>query len=159
MHARHLMAGTLLGAAVLLGAGCGSSSPKPSASGSGTTAAPGTTASAGGTATTAASSATTGSSGPRLDNCAATDPKSVAMTYLSSIAYAGADTYMQCVYQDTVPQSMGASIKAKNFSSLSPTFDAAANTVSYTAPDGTKLTLTLTKEANGKFYVTNAALG
>jgi len=147
------------GALALALSGCGddaATSTTTTAAVATTTASGAVTTDAPGASTTAATSA---GSGTRLDSCAQTAPDTVAATFVSSINYAGADTYMQCVFEDTVPESIGPKVKAKNFSSLSPAIDAATNSYVYTAADGSKLTLTLTKEANGKFYVTAAALG
>ena len=156
-HGRRLTA-TAVGALLAIGvAGCGSDTTSTATTST-------TTAMSGGSSTsTSNSSASTtaagSTGGARLDKCAQTTPDLVATTFVSSINYAGADTYMQCVYQDTVAASIGATIKAKNFSGLTPTIDASTNTYVFTAPDGSKLTLVLTKEANGKFYVTSAVLG
>jgi len=153
----------LLSTAVLLAA-CGSSSSTKTAATTSTTApattAPSTTAASGGDTTTAPSTTAAGSgsgSGIRMDNCAQTTPDTVGLTFLSSIAYSGPDTYMQCIWKDTVPD-LGAKIKAKNFDSLHGVADAAAGTWTYSAPDGSKLVLTITKQANGKYYITKATI-
>ncbi len=159
-----LLAGSAMGL-ILTVSGCGSdaktaTTTAPAAAAASTTAAAAASTTSGGVATTDAVGTTPATSGgARLDLCASTAPDTVAASFISSINYAGADTFMQCVYKDTVAESVGTAIKLKNFSSLSPSIDAATNTYVYATPDGSKLTVRLTKEANGKFYVTAATLG
>ena len=105
-----------------------------------------------GSTPTAATAAGAGASG--LDNCAQTTPDSVAATFVSSIAYAGPDTYNQCIVAGSVTADQIKTIKDKQFSILDEIADTATLTYAFTAPDGSKAAIKVAKQANGKFYVT-----
>ncbi len=136
-----------------------SSSTKSSTPPANTSATSGATG--GGATTTAAAStpapgstATAGAGASALDNCAQTTPDSVAATFVSSIAYAGADTYNQCIVAGSVTADQIKTIKDKKFSILDEIADTSTLTYTFTAPDGSKAAIKVAKQANGKFYVT-----
>jgi hypothetical protein len=110
----------------------------------------------GASATTADAASATG--GPRLDNCAQTTPDLVATTFMSSIEFAGPEAYMQCVFEDTVPVSIAETLRARHLDVLRPIVDAATNTTTFNGPAGAKAVVTVTKQANGRFYVTKVVV-
>ena len=137
---------------------CGSSTKSTTASAN-TSATSGTTGGAAATTPAAStpasgSTATAGAGASGLDNCAQTTPDSVAATFVSSIAYAGPDTYNQCIVPGSVTADQIKTIKDKGYSILDQIADTAALTYTFTASDGSKAAIAVAKQANGKFYVT-----
>ncbi|MCU1391423.1 MAG: hypothetical protein JWL72_4761 [Ilumatobacteraceae bacterium] len=115
----------------------------PSASTAASTAAATGNAGAGGTGTTG------------IDACGQPTPDDVATTFVSSIAFAGADTYDQCFVGDAVSADQIQEIVDKKFSALEVVPDSSNDTYTFTAPDGTKMVIAVAKESNGKFYVSS----
>lgn len=143
---RVVIAGGASTLALIALAGCGSSSNSaPSTDSSIPTALPTQSASVSGSAS-------------REDTCAQPNADLVAQTFMSSLTFAGPETYMQCVYRDEVSEATAAQIKALNITDTDPVIDANTNTYTYSAPDGKKVTLSLTKLTNSNYYVTNVKI-
>ncbi len=151
-------------------AGCSSDSKKvattttaaPTASSTAAPAATGTPATTGTSASTGGAPAAGAAVGPgtALDNCGQDVASLLPSVFLSSVVYAGGDTYLQCVVAGAVSADQIKEIVDKKITSLSPIAPGtAADSFVVTAPDGTKLTIAETKNANGKFYISSLTFG
>ena len=119
-------------------------------------------ASSGTTAGAAAGSSggggTGGTGGTGIDACGQAAPDNVASTFVAAIAYSGADTYDQCFIGNAVTPDQIQKIIDKKFSSIQVVADATTGTYTFTAPDGTKMVIAVTKQSNGKYYVSSVTI-
>jgi hypothetical protein len=96
---------------------------------------------------------------PGENLCAAfTSAYQVATAYVGAAEVGVTEIAQSCVYQDSVPKSVTASLSGKL---LAPeTTDPTANEFDFQSTDGaTKVTVTVTKEPDGHYYVTSVKVG
>jgi hypothetical protein len=85
------------------------------------------------------------------------EPLVVATTYVYAAAYGVPSLAVDCVYHDAVPASVTARLQGKSFT---PDFSSATGSgpFRYRADDGTTVVVTVTKEPDGRYYVTNVTV-
>lgn len=83
------------------------------------------------------------------------DAETVALAYVGAAELGQADAAQSCVYQDSVPRSLTESLAAQGTGLFSPT-GSNGSTYNFTSIDGqSHLAVTVTKESDGSFYITN----
>ena len=83
------------------------------------------------------------------------DPQTVALAYVGAAEIGEADVAQACVYQNTVPKSLTEGLAAKNSQLFAPA-GSNGSTYNFASLDGhTHLAVTVTKESDGSYYITN----
>ena len=83
------------------------------------------------------------------------DPETVALAYVGAAEIGETDVAQSCVFQDSVPRSLTASLAAQGSSLFAPA-GSNGSTYTFASLDGqTHLAVTVTKEGDGSYYITN----
>jgi Domain of unknown function (DUF4878) len=84
-----------------------------------------------------------------------TDPETVALAYVGAAEIGETSVAQACVFQNSVPESLTASLKGNGSQLFTPT-GSQGSTYQFATVDGTvHLAVTVTKESDGSYYVTN----
>jgi Domain of unknown function (DUF4878) len=83
------------------------------------------------------------------------DPETVALAYVGAAEIGETDVAQSCVYQDSVPRSLTAGLAMKTSQLFAPT-GSNGSTYNFASLDGqTHLAVTVTKESDGSYYITD----